>query len=147
MRADDVVADEIAEDAAAPYRPFPSARQTPRHLTQERVKARSADEAMALKIVPACVYPTVAGYLLMAGKLLRAWNAGAVGRFESQNRGENPGMRDLSFTPGLSLPRTSHLRLWDLPERPPPPRPSTTLEYDADFLAWEAAGRLFDGID
>jgi hypothetical protein len=40
-----------------------------------------------------------------------------------------------------------HLRLWDLPERPPAPRPSTTLEYDADFLAWEAAGRLFDGID
>jgi hypothetical protein len=22
-----------------------------------------------------------------------------------------------------------------------------TLETDADFLAWEAAGRLFDGID
>jgi hypothetical protein len=40
-----------------------------------------------------------------------------------------------------------HLKLWDPPERPPPPRPSTTLEYDADFLAWQAAGRLFDGID
>jgi hypothetical protein len=40
-----------------------------------------------------------------------------------------------------------YLRLWDLPERPPPPRPSTTLEYDADFFAWQAAGRLFDGID
>ncbi len=33
-----------------------------------------------------------------------------------------------------------HLKLWDLPERPPPPRASTTLEYDADFLAWQAAG-------
>ena len=22
-----------------------------------------------------------------------------------------------------------------------------TLEYDAEFLAWQAAGRLFDGID
>jgi len=40
-----------------------------------------------------------------------------------------------------------HLKLWDPPERPPPPRASTTLEYDADFLAWEAGGRLFDGID
>jgi hypothetical protein len=40
-----------------------------------------------------------------------------------------------------------HLKLWDRPERPPPPRASTTLEYDADFLAWQAAGRLFDGID
>jgi hypothetical protein len=29
----------------------------------------------------------------------------------------------------------------------PPPRSSTTLEYDSDFLAWQAAGRLFDGID
>jgi len=40
-----------------------------------------------------------------------------------------------------------HLKLWDVPERPPPPRPSTTLEYDADYIAWEAAGGLFDGID
>ena len=40
-----------------------------------------------------------------------------------------------------------HLKLWDLPARPPPPRPSVTLEADPDFLAWEAAGRLFDGID
>jgi hypothetical protein len=40
-----------------------------------------------------------------------------------------------------------HLKLSDAPERPPPPRPSTTLEYDADYIAWEAAGRLFDGIE
>jgi Transposase zinc-binding domain/Putative transposase len=40
-----------------------------------------------------------------------------------------------------------HLKLWSPPERPPPPRSSTTLEYDSDFLAWQAAGRLFDGID
>jgi hypothetical protein len=40
-----------------------------------------------------------------------------------------------------------HLKLWDRLERPPPHRVSTTLETDADFLAWEAAGRLFDGID
>jgi hypothetical protein len=40
-----------------------------------------------------------------------------------------------------------HLKLWNPPARPPPPRASTTLETDADFLAWEAAGRLFDGID
>jgi len=37
-----------------------------------------------------------------------------------------------------------HLKLWDPPERPPPPRCSRTPEPDADFLAWEAAGRLFD---
>jgi hypothetical protein len=40
-----------------------------------------------------------------------------------------------------------HLKLWDPPERPPPPRCSRTLEPDADFLAWEATVRLFDGID
>jgi len=40
-----------------------------------------------------------------------------------------------------------HLKLWDLPERSPPPSRSTTLEPDADSLAWEAAARLFDGID
>jgi hypothetical protein len=40
-----------------------------------------------------------------------------------------------------------HLKLWDLPARPPPPRASVTLETDPDFLTWEAAGRLFDGID
>ncbi len=41
-----------------------------------------------------------------------------------------------------------HLKIWDPPERPPPPRVATTLEPDdADFLAWEAAGRLFDVID
>jgi hypothetical protein len=28
-----------------------------------------------------------------------------------------------------------HLKLWAPPERPPPPRSSTTIEYDADFLA------------
>ncbi len=40
-----------------------------------------------------------------------------------------------------------HLNLWDAPERPPPPQRSTTLEPDDDFLAWEAASHLFDGID
>jgi hypothetical protein len=40
-----------------------------------------------------------------------------------------------------------HLKLWDPPERPPPPQRSTTLEPDDDFLAWKAAGRLFEGID
>jgi hypothetical protein len=40
-----------------------------------------------------------------------------------------------------------HLKLWHPQERPRPPRRSTTLEPDAGFLAWEAASRLFDGID
>ncbi|MBZ5496393.1 MAG: hypothetical protein LAP85_08320 [Acidobacteriia bacterium] len=40
-----------------------------------------------------------------------------------------------------------HLKLWHPPERLPPPRVSTTLGTDADFLAWEAAGRLFDALD
>jgi hypothetical protein len=39
-----------------------------------------------------------------------------------------------------------HLKLREPPERPPP-RVHTTLEMDADFLASEAAGRLFDGLD
>ena len=40
-----------------------------------------------------------------------------------------------------------HLELWDFPERSPPPRRSTTLEPDADFVDWVAMGRQFDGID
>jgi hypothetical protein len=40
-----------------------------------------------------------------------------------------------------------HLKLWNPPTRPPPPRASVSLEMDADFLAWKAASRLFDGID
>jgi hypothetical protein len=40
-----------------------------------------------------------------------------------------------------------HLQLWQPPERPPPPPSSRTLEPDEDFLAWEARGRLLDGID
>ena len=40
-----------------------------------------------------------------------------------------------------------HLKLWAPHERPPPPRPSITLEPDSDFLAWAATGRLLDGID
>jgi hypothetical protein len=40
-----------------------------------------------------------------------------------------------------------HLKIWDPPERPPPPRRSTTLEPDADFLDWEATARQFDAID
>ena len=40
-----------------------------------------------------------------------------------------------------------HLKLWNPPARPPPPRATVSLEMDPDFLAWQAAGRLFDGID
>jgi hypothetical protein len=40
-----------------------------------------------------------------------------------------------------------HLKIWHPPERPPPPRRSTTLEPDADFLDWEATARQFDAID
>jgi hypothetical protein len=39
-----------------------------------------------------------------------------------------------------------HLKLWDPPERSPSPGVSRTLEAEADFLAWEATRRLFDGI-
>lgn len=40
-----------------------------------------------------------------------------------------------------------HLKLWDPPERPPPPRRSTTLEPDAAFLDWAAIAQQFDGTD
>lgn len=40
-----------------------------------------------------------------------------------------------------------HLKLWDLPERSPPLRRSTTLEPDADFLEWAATAGQFDGLD
>ena len=40
-----------------------------------------------------------------------------------------------------------HLKLWHLPERSPPPRRSTTLEPEADFLDWAATASRFDAID
>jgi hypothetical protein len=40
-----------------------------------------------------------------------------------------------------------HNKIWNPPERPPPPHRSTTLEPDADFLDWAATARQFDGID
>jgi hypothetical protein len=49
--------------------------------------------------------------------------------------------------PPVSEKILRHLKLWHPPERPPPPRGSRTLEPDEDFLAWEARGRLLDGID
>jgi hypothetical protein len=53
-------------------------------------------------------------------------------------------LRIISFIENTSVIEKilRHPKLWDLPERP-----SMTLEYDADFLAWEAGGRLFDGVD
>jgi hypothetical protein len=58
-------------------------------------------------------------------------------------------LRVISFidNPSVIEKVLRHLKLWDPPECLPPPRRSRTLEPDADFLAWEAAGRLFDGID
>ena len=58
-------------------------------------------------------------------------------------------LRIISFidNPSVIEKILRHLNLWHPPERPPPPRRSRTLEPDADFLAWEAVGRLFDGID
>jgi len=58
-------------------------------------------------------------------------------------------LRILSFidNPSVIEKILRHLKLWDPPERPPPPRSSTTLEPDADFLDWVATARQFDGID
>ena len=58
-------------------------------------------------------------------------------------------LRILSFidNPSVIEKILRHLKLWNPPERPPPPRRSTTLEPDADFLAWAATARQFDGID
>ncbi len=38
-------------------------------------KAKAADEKLAQKLVPDRVHPAAAGHLLMAGELLKAWNA------------------------------------------------------------------------
>ena len=59
------------------------------------------------------------------------------------------GLRIIAFidNPAVLEKILRHFKLWAPPERPPPPRRSTTLEPDADFLAWETTGRLFDGID
>ena len=58
-------------------------------------------------------------------------------------------LRILSFidNPSVIEKILRHLKLWDSPERSPPPLRSITLEPDADFFAWEATGRTFDGID
>jgi hypothetical protein len=58
-------------------------------------------------------------------------------------------LRIISFidNPSVIEKILKHLKLWDPPERPPPPKHFTTLEPDADFLDWETAARLFDGID
>jgi hypothetical protein len=58
-------------------------------------------------------------------------------------------LRIISFidNPSVIEKILRHLKLWDPPERPPPPRCSRKLEPDADFLAWEAAHRLFDSIN
>ena len=58
-------------------------------------------------------------------------------------------LRIISFidNPGAIERILRHLKLWHPQQRPPPPKHSATLEPDADFLAWEAAARLFDGID
>jgi hypothetical protein len=53
----------------------------------------------------------------------------------------------LAIGAGFASQHLKNLKLWHPPERPPAPKHSTTLEPDADFLAWEAAARLFDGID
>ena len=61
----------------------------------------------------------------------------------------NGSLRIISFidNPCVIEKILKHLKLWNPPERPPPPKHSATLEPDADFLAWEAASRLLDGID
>jgi hypothetical protein len=58
-------------------------------------------------------------------------------------------LRIISFidNPSVIEKILKHLKLRDPPERPPPAKHSSTLEPEADFLAWEAATRLFDGID
>jgi len=58
-------------------------------------------------------------------------------------------LRIISFIedPAIIEKILRHLKLWNPPPRPPPPRASVSLETDPDFLAWQAAGRLFDGID
>ena len=58
-------------------------------------------------------------------------------------------LRIISFidNPSVIEKILRHLKLWDPPERLPAPQCSITLEHDADFLAWEATDRLFDGID
>jgi hypothetical protein len=37
-----------------------------------------------------------------------------------------------------------HLKLWDRPERPPPPRPERTVCYDMDAVASDGADQWFD---
>jgi hypothetical protein len=74
---------------------------------------------------------------------------GPAGMLDSMSR--SPTERNAVDMPGSDAAveswREMRVKLWDLPERSPPPRRSTTLEPDADFLAWEATRRMFDGGD
>jgi len=58
-------------------------------------------------------------------------------------------LRILSFidNPSVIEKILRHLNLWNPPARPPPPRRSTTLEPEADFLDWEVTAEKFDGMD
>jgi len=58
-------------------------------------------------------------------------------------------LRILSFIddPGVIEKILRHLKLWDPPERSPPPRPATTLEPDPQYLDWAAKAAQFDGLD
>jgi hypothetical protein len=58
-------------------------------------------------------------------------------------------LRILSFIddPSVIDKILRHLKLWNPPEHPPPPRPSTTLEADPEYLDWAAIARQFDGTD
>jgi hypothetical protein len=58
-------------------------------------------------------------------------------------------LRILSFidNPSVIEKILRHLKLWNPPERPPPARPSTTVEADPEYLDWAAIARRFDGID
>jgi hypothetical protein len=47
-------------------------------------------------------------------------------------------------TPSVIERILRHLKLWDRPERPPPPSPPRTLHYHFDLDAAEDADRSFD---
>ncbi len=42
-------------------------------------RANASDPAIAQKIIPDRVHPSLAGHLIMADQLLKAWNARAIG--------------------------------------------------------------------
>jgi len=88
------------------------------------VKAKAADEANAQKIVPDRIHPGAPGCLLMAGELLKAWNAPAVVSTVEEEPALPPSMASLRVCQLIELAALIRLArpAWQCSQNAPPAR-------------------------